>query len=209
MINYHFLSGISRPLDPVWEWLHQLIDVLLFSGPTLNVVAKRIREASVGGATFEMSCSVATENLGPAGYSVLVQSQESLDSNVRTIMTLSPDNVLQHGGVTDPNRRYPPGHMSTQPLTNVSFILKYTHRSVCPPRDSLVLTKSGPAEFRFRLGGVQLSDRGYYWCDITAWTKQQPGQTWTKATNAESNKVRIDFQENGESAQNSSHRLIF
>ncbi|XP_050922067.1 prostaglandin F2 receptor negative regulator isoform X2 [Lates calcarifer] len=138
--------------------------------PTLNVVAKRIREASVGGSTFEMSCTVATENLREAGYSVLIQSQESLQSNVRTIMTLSPDNVLQHGGATDPNRR-----------------------------DSLVLTKSGAAEFRFRLAGVQLSDRGYYWCDITAWTKQQPGQAWTKATSAESNKVRIDFQENGPS----------
>lgn len=64
-------------------------------------------------------------------------------------------------------------------------------------RDNLVLTKSGPSEFRFRLAGVQLSDRGFYWCDITAWTKQQPGQTWTRATSAESNKVRIDFQENG------------
>lgn len=64
-------------------------------------------------------------------------------------------------------------------------------------RDNLVLTKSGPVEFRFRLSGVQLSDRGYYWCDITAWTKQQPGQAWTKATSAESNKIRIDFQENG------------
>lgn len=138
--------------------------------PSLNVIAKRVREASVGGATFEMGCTVATENLGDVGYSVLVQSQDSLDSNVRTIMTLSPDSVLQHGGATDPNRR-----------------------------DSLVLTKSGPAEFRFRLAGVQLSDRGYYWCDITAWTKQQPGQTWTRATSAESNKVRIDFQENGPS----------
>ncbi|XP_060923353.1 prostaglandin F2 receptor negative regulator [Limanda limanda] len=138
--------------------------------PTLNVVAKRVREASVGGATFEMSCTVTTENLGEAGYSVLIQSQESLEGNVRTIMTLSPDNVVQHGGATDPNRR-----------------------------DSLVLTKSGPAEFRFRLAGVQLSDRGFYWCDITAWTKQQPGQTWTKATSAESNKARIDFQENGPS----------
>lgn len=138
--------------------------------PTLNVVAKHIREASVGGATFEMSCSVTTENLGEVGYSVLIQSQDSLQSNVRTIMTLSPDNVLQHGGATDPNRR-----------------------------DSLVLTKSGPAEFRFRLAGVQLSDRGFYWCDITAWTKQQAGQTWTKATSSESNKIRIDFQENGPS----------
>ncbi|XP_034073231.1 prostaglandin F2 receptor negative regulator [Gymnodraco acuticeps] len=138
--------------------------------PTLNVVAKRLREASVGGATFEMSCAVATENLGEAGYSVLVQSQDSLEGAVRTIMTLSPDNVLQHGGATDPNRR-----------------------------DSLVLTKSGPAEFRFRLAGVQLSDRGFYWCDITAWTKQQPGHTWTRATSAESNKVKVDFQENGPS----------
>lgn len=60
----------------------------------------------MGGATFEMSCSVATDNLGEAGYSVLIQSQESLPSNVRTIMTLSPDNVLQHGGATDPSRRY-------------------------------------------------------------------------------------------------------
>ncbi|KAL6115246.1 ptgfrn [Pungitius sinensis] len=138
--------------------------------PTLNVVAKRVREASVGGATFEMSCAVATGNLGEAGYSVLVQSQDSVEGSVRTIMTLSPDNVLQHGGATDPNRR-----------------------------DGLVLTKSGPAEFRFRLAGVQLSDRGFYWCDITAWTKQQAGQAWTKATSAESNKVKIDFQENGPS----------
>uniref|UniRef100_H3DAJ4 Ig-like domain-containing protein n=1 Tax=Tetraodon nigroviridis TaxID=99883 RepID=H3DAJ4_TETNG len=138
--------------------------------PSLKVMAKHIREASVGGATFEMSCVVSPENLGDVGYSVLIQSQESPGSNVRTIMTLSPDSVLQHGGATDPNRR-----------------------------DNLVLTKSSAAEFRFRLSGVQLSDRGYYWCDITAWTKQQPGQAWTKVTSAESNKIRIDFQENGPS----------
>lgn len=68
-------------------------------------MAKHVREASVGGAMFEMSCIVSPENLGDVGYSVLIQSQESLDSNVRTIMTLSPDSVLQHGGATDPNRR--------------------------------------------------------------------------------------------------------
>lgn len=138
--------------------------------PIVNVVAKRIREASVGGSTFEMGCSVATQNIGDAGYSVLIQSQDSMDSTVRTIMTLSPDNVVQHGGATDPNRR-----------------------------DNLVLTKSGAAEFRFRLAGVQLSDRGYYWCDVTAWTKQQPGQAWTKASSSESNKIRINFLENGPS----------
>uniref|UniRef100_A0A3P8NHZ2 Ig-like domain-containing protein n=1 Tax=Astatotilapia calliptera TaxID=8154 RepID=A0A3P8NHZ2_ASTCA len=138
--------------------------------PIVNVVAKRIREASVGGSTFELGCSVTTQNIGDAGYSVLIQSQDSLDSTVRTIMTLSPDNVVQHGGATDPNRR-----------------------------DNLVLTKSGAAEFRFRLAGVQLSDRGYYWCDVTAWTKQQPGQAWTKASSSESNKIRINFLENGPS----------
>lgn len=72
---------------------------------------------------------------------------------------------------------------------------------LAPFRDNLVLTKSSAAEFRFRLSGVQLSDRGYYWCDITAWTKQQPGQAWTKVTSAESNKIRIDFQENGGSGR--------
>lgn len=138
--------------------------------PIVNVMAKRIREASVGGSTFELGCSVTTQNIGDAGYSVLIQSQDSLDSTVRTIMTLSPDNVVQHGGATDPNRR-----------------------------DNLVLTKSGAAEFRFRLAGVQLSDRGYYWCDVTAWTKQQPGQAWTKASSSESNKIRINFLENGPS----------
>lgn len=84
-------------------------------------------------------------------------------------------------------------------LESACYFEIYASLSVCLLRDSLVLTKSGPAEFRFRLAGVQLSDRGFYWCDITAWTKQQPGQAWTKATSGESNKVRIDFQENGES----------
>lgn len=68
-------------------------------------MATRVREASVGGSTFEMSCSVTTENLGEAGYSVLIQTQDSVGGNVKTIMSLSPDNVVQHGGATDPNRR--------------------------------------------------------------------------------------------------------
>lgn len=113
-------------------WIDRLV---VFPGPSLNVVAKRTREASVGGATFEMSCTVATENLGEAGYSVLIQSQDSLESNVRTIMTLSPDNVLQHGGATDPNRRYIPGFIHSH--SNFSMmhwslhvILKYMHLSL-------------------------------------------------------------------------------
>lgn len=92
-----------------FKWIDEFTDGLsVFSGPSLNVVAKQIRAASVGGATFEMSCTVSTENLGEVGYSVLIQSQDSLEGTVKTIMTLSPDNVLQHGGATDPGRRYTP-----------------------------------------------------------------------------------------------------
>ena len=94
------------------KWIYEFTDGLsVFSGPSLNVVAKQIRAASVGGATFEMSCTVSTENLGEVGYSVLIQSQDSLEGTVKTIMTLSPDSVLQHGGATDPGRRYAPGYM--------------------------------------------------------------------------------------------------
>jgi hypothetical protein len=71
----------------------------------MGVVAERQREASGGGATFEMSCTVAPKNLPGAGFSVLVQSQESIEGAVRTIMNLSPDNVLHYGGATDPQRR--------------------------------------------------------------------------------------------------------
>lgn len=95
-----------------FKWIDEFTDGLsVFSGPSLNVVAKQIRAASVGGATFEMSCTVSTENLGEVGYSVLIQSQDSLEGTVKTIMTLSPDNVLQHGGATDPGRRYTPAYM--------------------------------------------------------------------------------------------------
>lgn len=108
-VNEKWLSTTSCFLLSGIFCLRSLVKVtnglVVFSGPSLNVVAKTNREASVGGATFEMSCTVATENLGEVGYSVLIQSQESLQSNVRTIMTLSPNNVLQHGGATDPNRR--------------------------------------------------------------------------------------------------------
>lgn len=62
----------------------------------------------------------------------------------------------------------------------------------------MVLTKTGPAEFRFRLAGVQLSDRGFYWCSVTAVTKQQPEEEWTTVISSESNKIEINFQENGE-----------
>lgn len=141
---------------------------------------------------------MSSQNLGEAGYNVLIQSQENMGSNARTIMSLSPDNIMQHGGATEPNRRYTPA-VNTDALEPAFYFV--INNSLCSLRDNLVLTKSGSTEFRFRLAGVQLTDRGFYWCDITALIKQQPGQSWNTASvraRAESNKVRIDFQENGE-----------
>jgi hypothetical protein len=73
-------------------------------------VAQRVREAVAGGATFEMSCTISLVHLQDPGYSVLVQTQDSVDSATRTVLSLSPDSVLQHGGATDPNRRYTHTH---------------------------------------------------------------------------------------------------
>ncbi|XP_024121241.1 prostaglandin F2 receptor negative regulator isoform X2 [Oryzias melastigma] len=136
--------------------------------PVIDVAAKTDRKASVGGATFKMSCEVFTKNLDEPGYSVEIQWQDDPEGDTKTIMTLNPDNVMQHGPGTEPSRR-----------------------------DALVLTKSAATEFQFRLESVQLSDKGYYWCKVTAFKKQKPGQTWTKVKSSESNKIKLDFQENG------------
>lgn len=123
---------------PLWMINGGLIGgLVVLSGPSLNVIAKHIREASVGGATFEMSCTVSTENLGEVGYSVLIQSQDSLESSVRTIMTLSPDSVLQHGGATDPNRRYISAYLYTVfEHWSLGFVLKCIYLSPSTQRQS-------------------------------------------------------------------------
>lgn len=60
----------------------------------------------MGGATFEMSCKAFPENLDDPGFSVEIQWQDGLGGDNKTIMTLNPDNVMQHGPGTEPNRRY-------------------------------------------------------------------------------------------------------
>ncbi|MEQ2167362.1 hypothetical protein GOODEAATRI_003398, partial [Goodea atripinnis] len=100
----------SSPLTVRWDT----------KSPTLNVAAKAIRKASAGGATFEMSCTVVTENIGDwIGFAVNIQSHEKLGETVKTIMSLSPDNVVQH---SNPERRYTPypAFSPTQP----EFVLK-------------------------------------------------------------------------------------
>ncbi|XP_076159685.1 prostaglandin F2 receptor negative regulator isoform X2 [Alosa pseudoharengus] len=132
--------------------------------PTLSVVARRVREATSSGATFEMSCQVMAENLRSPAYSVLIHAQVTPSAPQRRIASLSPESVVRLEDWSEPGRQ-----------------------------DSVVLLRTGPHEFSFRLQGVQVSDRGFYSCEVGAWTKQ-PGETdWTKAVRGVSNKVQISF----------------
>ncbi|XP_073701120.1 prostaglandin F2 receptor negative regulator [Garra rufa] len=135
--------------------------------PVLQVVAHRVREASTGGSTFEMSCRVTGQNLKNPGYSVLIRFEETLGGKSRKVLSLSQDSVLQLEEWSEPSRI-----------------------------DSVVLEKTGQLEYRFRLYGAQVTDRGFYYCDVTAWTRDQ-SQDWIKAVSAESNKIEIAFVHTG------------
>ncbi|KAL4609195.1 prostaglandin F2 receptor negative regulator-like [Arapaima gigas] len=146
-----------------------------YKKPKLGVVARRAREATVAGDTFEMTCQVKVENLEDPGYSVLVQMEASLRGDTRKVMSLSRDLVLQVEDSFDQERR-----------------------------DRVVLEKTGPEEFRFRLYGTQASDRGFYFCGITAWMRNA-SKAWTEAVSARSNKVQIAFDHTGPTFNTSIH----
>ncbi|XP_059417487.1 prostaglandin F2 receptor negative regulator-like [Carassius carassius] len=135
--------------------------------PVLQVVAHRVREALTGGSTFEMSCEVTGQNLKNPGYSVLIRLEETLGGTSRKVLSLSQDSVLQPEEWSEPSRI-----------------------------DSVVLEKTGQLEYRFRLYGAQVTDRGFYYCDVTAWTRDQT-QDWIKAISAVSNKTEIAFEHTG------------
>ncbi|XP_043105261.1 prostaglandin F2 receptor negative regulator-like [Puntigrus tetrazona] len=135
--------------------------------PVLQVVAHRVREASTGGSTFEMSCLVTGQSLKNPGYSVLIRFEETLGGKSHKVLSLNQDSVLQLEEWSEPSRI-----------------------------DSVVLEKTGQLEYRFRLYGAQVTDRGFYYCDVTAWTRDQ-SQDWIKAVSAESNKIEITFVHTG------------
>ncbi|KAK7893187.1 hypothetical protein WMY93_022339 [Mugilogobius chulae] len=72
----------------------------------LNVAAKTVREATVGGSTFEMSC-VPDHGRTCRGRVTLSSSsiEKSLSSSPKTLVSLSPDSVVQHGDLLTPKRR--------------------------------------------------------------------------------------------------------
>ncbi|KAK1797588.1 hypothetical protein P4O66_000782 [Electrophorus voltai] len=138
--------------------------------PLLNVVAHRVREAATGGSTFEMSCRVTGQNIQNPGYSVLIRFVERQGSNPRKVVSLSADSVLQ-----------------------------LEEGMAASRTDSVALEKTGQLEYRFRLYGAQVSDRGFYYCDVTAWTRDQ-SKDWSRAVSTESNKIEITFTDAGDVA---------
>ncbi|KAI7809095.1 prostaglandin F2 receptor negative regulator-like [Triplophysa rosa] len=121
--------------------------------PVLQVLAHRVREASTGGSTFEMTCRVTAQNLQNPAYSVLILFEETRGGKSRKVLSLSSDSVLQLEEWSEPNRM-----------------------------DSVVLEKTGQLEYRFRLYGAQVSDCGFYYCRVTAWMSDQ-GTDWNQAVN--------------------------
>uniref|UniRef100_A0A671P334 Prostaglandin F2 receptor negative regulator-like n=1 Tax=Sinocyclocheilus anshuiensis TaxID=1608454 RepID=A0A671P334_9TELE len=131
--------------------------------PVLSAAARRLREASAAGSTFEMSCQAHVQNLPPGtAFSILILSEEAVvGSPSRKLASLGPEMVLQ----------------------------------LEEDRD-LMLVKTGKREFQFRIQAVQVTDRGFYWCEMKAWTKQ-PGEDWVEMAKGVSNKVQIDFIHKG------------
>ncbi|KAA0722695.1 Prostaglandin F2 receptor negative regulator [Triplophysa tibetana] len=133
--------------------------------PVLGVVAQRLREVTASGSTFEMSCRANTQNLPPGtALSVVVLSEASISSSSRKLASLGPEMVLKLEDWTESARR-----------------------------DGLMLIKTSKTEFQFRMSGVQVTDRGFYSCEMKAWSKPS-GDDWMEMARGVSNKVQITFE---------------
>ncbi|XP_051560528.1 prostaglandin F2 receptor negative regulator-like isoform X2 [Myxocyprinus asiaticus] len=136
--------------------------------PVLGVVARRLREATAAGSTFEMSCQANAQNLPQGvGFSILILFEKAVGSPSHKLASLGPDMVLRLEDLGEPGRR-----------------------------NSLMLVKTGKKEFQFRIQGVQVTDRGFYSCEMRVWTKQL-GEDWVEMAKGVSNKVQIAFEHKG------------
>uniref|UniRef100_A0A8C1Y6N9 Si:ch211-132g1.7 n=1 Tax=Cyprinus carpio TaxID=7962 RepID=A0A8C1Y6N9_CYPCA len=151
-----------------WKKVSEYVTPALKVSPVLGVVARRLREATAAGSTFEMSCQANIQNLPPGtAFSILILSEEAIGSPSRKLASLGPEMVLQLEDWGEPGRQ-----------------------------DSLMLVKTGKREFQFRIQAVQVTDRGFYSCEMKAWTKQ-PGEDWVEMAKGVSNKVQIAFAHKG------------
>ncbi|KAB5523295.1 hypothetical protein PHYPO_G00150950 [Pangasianodon hypophthalmus] len=138
---------------------------LASKGPGISVIARHKRQATFSGSTFEMTCMAKLKNLWEGvALSVLILVQYGVGAPSHKLASLSPDLVLK---------------------------LEDWHES--SRQDSLSLVKTGNTEFLFRIQNVQMMDRGFYSCEVAAWTKPD-GHNWVEITKGESNKIQINFE---------------
>ncbi|XP_017542137.1 prostaglandin F2 receptor negative regulator isoform X1 [Pygocentrus nattereri] len=143
---------------------HALTVRLASKGPGVSVAARIVRPATSTGSTFEMACQARLKNLQAGiSLSVLILVQESIGAPNRKLASLNPDLILKLEDWLESSRK-----------------------------DSLSLLKSGREEFRFRIQGVQLTDKGFYSCEVGVWTRQDRNE-WAEVAKADSNKVLLTF----------------
>lgn len=142
----------------------QLVPLLVL-GPAISVIARHKRQATFSGSTFEMNCLAKLKNLSDGvALSVLILIQYGVGAPSRKLASLNADLVLKLEDWYESSRQ-----------------------------DGLSLVKIGNGEFLFRIQSVQMMDRGFYSCEVAAWTKVD-GHNWVEMTKGESNKVQINFE---------------
>lgn len=103
--------------------------------------------------------------------------------NIQTGIVLSVI-ILVNEGVGTPSRKLA--------SLNPDLILKFEDWQESR-KDSLNLARTGREEFKFRIQGVQLTDRGFYSCEVGVWTRQE-GNDWIEIAKKDSNKVLLAFE---------------
>ncbi|TSK17772.1 Prostaglandin F2 receptor negative regulator [Bagarius yarrelli] len=133
--------------------------------PGISVIARHKQQATFSGSTFEMNCLAKLKNLWDGmTLSVLILVQYGVGAPSRKLASLSPDLVLKVEDWYESSRQH-----------------------------SLNLIKTGNMEFLFRIHSVQMMDRGFYYCEVAAWTKPD-GNNWMEITKGESNKIQMNFE---------------
>ncbi|XP_066505935.1 prostaglandin F2 receptor negative regulator isoform X2 [Hoplias malabaricus] len=134
-------------------------------GPGVLVAARAIRPVISSGSTFEMTCQTRLKNIqADVALSVLILFQEGVGGPSHKLAYLSPE-----------------------------LIFKLEDGQESSHKDSLSLVRTGKEEFRFRMQNVQLTDRGFYFCEVGVWTRQD-GNEWTELVKGDSNKVSLAFE---------------
>ncbi|XP_066505926.1 prostaglandin F2 receptor negative regulator isoform X1 [Hoplias malabaricus] len=138
---------------------------LASKGPGVLVAARAIRPVISSGSTFEMTCQTRLKNIqADVALSVLILFQEGVGGPSHKLAYLSPE-----------------------------LIFKLEDGQESSHKDSLSLVRTGKEEFRFRMQNVQLTDRGFYFCEVGVWTRQD-GNEWTELVKGDSNKVSLAFE---------------